>query len=107
LLSTCNHLKWFIFAARKVIQLVVGEERKIAFNTTDAGPGVMEAKVDAIGSESANTVDLCRVESNVAGRCKLVLTPVKPGEYKLDLKWGHHAVEGAPKRIMVHAAPSG
>jgi hypothetical protein len=89
----------------------VGEERKIAFNTADAGPGTLEAKVESLGGTNdpapVNLEDYCRVEANVASRSKLVLTPVKSGDYKLSLKWGHFDVEGAPKRMSVQALPAG
>jgi len=99
-----------VFLSGKAIQLVVGEERKIAFNTADAGPGTLEAKVDLLGggdASAANLEDFCRVEANVASRSKLVLTPSKQGDYKLSLKWGHFDVEGAPRRITVQAVPAG
>lgn len=98
-----------LFPAAKVIQLIVGEERKIAFNTADAGPGTLEAKIEPIGAfdPAANLDDFCRVECNAASRSKLILTPLKAGEYKLSLKWGHFEVDGAPRKISVQAVPAG
>jgi len=93
-----------------VLQLVVGEDRKIAFNTTDAGPGILEARLEptekfppGTGSED----DLCRVETATLSRSKVLLSPMKPGEYRLALLWGTYEIEGAPKYTYVHSAPSG
>lgn len=90
----------------QAVQLAVGEERKIAFNTVDAGPGTLEARVGPI-TDGVDTSDFCRIETGLASRCKLVLTPAKSGEYLLTLKWGHFDVEGAPRNIVVHSAPAG
>ena len=90
------------------IQLVVGEERKIAFNTIDGGPGTLEAKIEPVGGESANNLEqFCRVETSVASRSKLLLTPKKIGEFKLSLQWGHFDVESAPKKLVVQPLPQG
>lgn len=91
----------------QAIQLAIGEERKIAFNTVDAGPGTLEVSVESIGGMDGDTLEFARIESAVASRCKLALTPIRSGEYILNLRWGHFEIEGAPKRIVVHSAPAG
>ncbi|XP_035712922.1 filamin-A isoform X3 [Folsomia candida] len=91
----------------KVIQLIVGEERKIAFNTADSGPGTLEAKVELTSDPAVNLEDFCRVETNAGSRSKMILTPRKAGDYKLSLKWGPFDVDGAPKKISVQSIPAG
>jgi len=92
-----------------VIQLAIGEERKIAFNTVDAGPGIMEARLDSTDTPHIipNTEENCRVETTAASRSKLILNPNRAGNYRLVLKWGNFDIDGAPKLLYVHPASPG
>ena len=92
-----------------IIQLALGEERKIAFNTVDAGPGVMEARMDYADATQVipNSEDSCRVETAAGSRSKLILNPKRAGDYRLILKWGNFDIENAPKLLYVHSTPAG
>jgi filamin len=92
-----------------IVQLAVGEERRIAFNTIDAGPGLLEARMDSTDSTQviSDPEDSCRVETAAGSRSKLVLNPKRPGDYRLVLKWGSYDIESAPKLLYVHAPPTG
>jgi filamin len=94
-----------------VMQLSLGEQRKIAFNTIDAGPGVMEAKMEKTdtsdGIPLSSSEDICRIETAAPSRTKLHLAPKQSGDYRFVLKWGNFEVDTAPRTIFVHPPANG
>ena len=72
--------------------LAAGEEKKISFDTLDAGPGVLSAEVRGPSGLPVET----NVETPMPHRTRLSFTPPQVGEYVVKLLWNRVPLPNAP-----------
>ncbi|GFR83464.1 filamin-A [Elysia marginata] len=73
------------------IHLVVGEEKRIPFDTSEAGPGQLRAEV-----KSPSSFLPVQVDDEHKGRSTVVFTPREEGTHYLNLYWSDHPLVNSP-----------
>ncbi|XP_072180016.1 filamin-A-like [Diadema setosum] len=77
------------------MKMTKNKEFKIVFDTTEAGPGIMQADLDTPTSR----VPL-NVESEMQGRQSVTFTPDEEGEHELKVMWSGYPIKGSPIKIF-------
>ncbi|RUS75786.1 hypothetical protein EGW08_016447, partial [Elysia chlorotica] len=73
------------------IHLVVGEEKRIPFDTSEAGPGQLRAEV-----KSPSSFLPVQVDDEHKGKSTVVFTPSEEGTHYLNLYWSDHPLVNSP-----------
>ncbi|ESO98830.1 hypothetical protein LOTGIDRAFT_231196 [Lottia gigantea] len=73
------------------VQLHVGEEKKLPFDTSEAGPGRLTAEVKGPSSHVHAVVD-----DHEPGRSVVRFTPREEGKHYIHLYWSEHPLNNSP-----------
>ncbi|XP_059352458.1 filamin-B-like isoform X4 [Daphnia carinata] len=71
--------------------LAVGEEKKISFDTLDAGPGVLMAEIKGPSGQVKTTI-----ETPMPHRTRVCFTPLEVGEYSTKFTWNRVPLPNSP-----------
>jgi filamin len=80
-----------VLDSNNILNLKLEEEKMISFDTSEAGPGTLNA---VIISPNGNKLPLRLL--NQGSLYTLTFTPVYEGEYKIQLTWDAHALPNTP-----------
>ncbi|XP_050389012.1 filamin-B isoform X3 [Patella vulgata] len=73
------------------VQLTVGEEKRIPFDTSDAGPGQLTTEVKGPSGHVHATIDDAAI-----GRSVVCFTPREEGNHYIHLYWSEHPLSNSP-----------
>ncbi|XP_060073080.1 filamin-C-like [Ylistrum balloti] len=73
------------------VKLVVGEEKRLVFDVSQAGPGIMKAEVQGPSSSLPVMVD-----SHTVGQNVICFTPEEEGNHYIHLFWAERTLPNSP-----------
>ncbi|KAL8594779.1 hypothetical protein ACOMHN_047497 [Nucella lapillus] len=76
---------------RERVHLVVGQEKRLPFDVSQAGPGKMTAEVKGPSGEVPSTID-----DTMIGRNTILFTPRQEGDHYIHILWSEIPLPNAP-----------